>query len=82
MVTSCGAMEFRLIEYNKDLYIVLGQGYDSNFDPPEILIAVPLTDSLVRSCITNICPIVIPLNKAIEITDKNRLKAILVLYGG
>ena len=74
-------MRYRFVEYKGDIYIGIGQGYDSNFDPPEILIGIPLEHSVHRSLLMNLVETRIPLFQAIEITDKNRIKTLLVLYG-
>lgn len=76
-------MLLRFIEFSGDIYLVVGITYEMRFDPPECFVAVPLTkanQSITRALIENFS-VKIPLAYAMEITDKNRLQALLVLYG-
>lgn len=74
-------MKIRLIKFQDIIYVVIGIGYESKFDPPETYYAVPLKESIYRDLIlTNIVE-KIPISQAIEITDKNKIKALLVLFG-
>lgn len=73
-------MKIRIIEWLGDLYLVVGFGYDSHCDPPDVLHAVPLEDTLIRSILVYKDFIKIPLSEAIEITDEKRIRAILVLF--
>lgn len=74
-------MKIRLIKFNDIIYVVVGIGYESKFDPPETYYAVPLQESLYRDLIMSHVAVKIPMSQAIEITDKNKIKALLVLFG-
>lgn len=74
-------MKYRIVEYLTDLYIVIGIGYNSKYDPPEVFYVVPLKNTLFKSVVLNLDTIEIPLSEIKEITDKKKLKAIWVLYG-
>lgn len=74
-------MKLRLIKFRDVIYVVLGIGYESKFDPPETYYAVPLKESIYRDIILSTLVEKIPVSQAIEITDKNKVKAILVLFG-
>lgn len=74
-------MSFRLILWNDSYFIVTGIGYDLICDPPDVFYAVPLNGTLARSVLTNLHPIKIPFTEAVEITDKNEISSILILYG-
>lgn len=74
-------MKFRVIEWQGELYIVVGLGYDEYSDPPDVFYAVPLEYSLIRSLLVSSYTVIIPISEAIEITDQNRIKAIWILYG-
>lgn len=76
-------MKFRFIEYKQDIYIVIGIGYDQFQECPEYFLCIPLTKqrlslfgTVLLSSTTKI-----PIDQAIEITSKNKLLALLVLYG-
>ena len=75
-------MKMTFIEYRGDIYIVVGIGHIStNIISPEFFEVVPLVDhSLVRSSL-QLSTLYVPFSEAIEITDKNRLIALMVLYG-
>lgn len=73
-------MNIRLVEWHSAIYIVIGIGYESFSDPPDVYHAIPLTNSIMKDIILNRNVISIPLSEAIEITDKNRVNAILVLF--
>lgn len=76
-------MDFRFVEWRGELYIVLGIGYDSRIDPPDVFTAVPFDGhSLYRSVINMPGIVKIPFTEAIEITDEKRLRAIWILFGG
>jgi hypothetical protein len=76
-------MHFRFIEWNKDIYVVLGIGYDQRMDPPDVFICVPLENqSIYRTVLTHPGLIKIPIAEAIEITEEKRIRAIWTLYGG
>lgn len=74
-------MKIRLIKFRDVLYVVIGIGYESKFDPPETYYAVPLKESIYRELILANIVEKIPVSQAIEITDKNKVKALLVLFG-
>ena len=74
-------MKYRVVEWQAEIYIVLGIGTDSQFDPPDCYYAVPLKYSIFRSIILNKDLVKIPFSEAIEITDENKIRAILILYG-
>lgn len=76
-------MLLRFIEFSGDIYLVVGVTYEMRFDPPECFVAVPITKAttnITRALIENYS-VKIPLAYAMEITDKKRLNALLVLYG-
>lgn len=74
-------MKIRLVKFQGTIFIVIGIGYESKFDPPETYYAVPLKESLYRDLIMTHLVTKIPVSQAIEITDKNKIKALLVLFG-
>ena len=73
-------MNLRFIEWNNSIYIVIGIGYDSKCDPPDVYHAIPLTTSIVKDVILNENLTIVPVSEAIEITDKNKINAIYILY--
>lgn len=74
-------MKIRLIKFRDVLYVVIGIGYESKFDPPETYYAVPLKESIYRDLILANIVEKIPVSQAIEITDKNKVKTLLILFG-
>ena len=72
-------MKLRFIEHLGNIYIVVGMGHafsELYFE------ALPIQDhNLVRSALNCQHTLIIPFSEAIEITDKNRLTALMVLYG-
>lgn len=75
-------MDFRFIEWRGELYIVLGIGYDSRIDPPDVFTAVPFDGRSLYQSVLNMPGIVkIPFTEAVEITDEKRLRAIWILFG-
>lgn len=75
-------MDYTFIEWRGEIYIVLGIGYDTRIDPPDVFFGVPLQDkSILRSLINNPGVVKIPISEAIEITDENRINAIWILFG-
>ena len=76
-------MKFRFIEYQGDLYVVLGITYDKMQECPDCFVAAPVDkkNSTLFKAALELYTINIPFSQAIEITNKNRLKAIMVLYG-
>lgn len=76
-------MDFRFVEWRGELYIVLGIGYDSRIDPPDVFTAVPFNGRSLYMSVLNAPGIVkIPFTEAVEITDEKRLRAIWILFGG
>jgi hypothetical protein len=76
-------MKYRFIEYEKTLYLVLGMGYDRSLECPEYFVCAPLDKdsmSLFRTSLI-LHTVNISLDKATEITSKNKLLALRVLYG-
>lgn len=76
-------MEFRFIEYRKEIYLVVGFGYDFTHIDDMCFVAVLLdksTKSLTRACLS-LNTVKIPMSRATEITDKKRLMILMVLYG-
>jgi hypothetical protein len=75
-------MKLTFIEYKGNIYIVVGIGYCSgNPKSPEFFEVVPLVDhNLIKSSF-GLSTLHVPFSEAIEITDKNRLIALMVLYG-
>ncbi len=75
-------MDYRFVEWRGEIYIVLGIGYDTRIDPPDVFHAVPLENrSIISSLLHNPGIVKIPFTEAIEITDKNRIFAIWTLFG-
>lgn len=76
-------MKMRFIEYEGDIYVVIGITYDSTKAYPECFVAVPLKDaekSPTRAMLS-LYTLTIPFIEAKEICDKNRLISLMVLYG-
>ncbi len=73
-------MTYRLIEWQGDIYIVLGISYNAKYDPPDVFYAVPIEESLFESVMLQSIRI-IPFSESIEITDEARIRAIWILYG-
>ena len=74
-------MKVRLVEWQEDIYLVLGIGYDQYSDPPDVYLAIPLKDTIIRSLLINPDLIKIPFSEALEITDEKKVKTILILFG-
>jgi hypothetical protein len=74
-------MKFKFIECYGNLFIVIGIGYNSKFDPPDVVYCVPLEINIKQALLTNIAYLEIPLAQVVEITDKKRINAIWILYG-
>lgn len=74
-------MKIRLIKFHDTIFIVIGIGYEAKFDPPETYYAVPLESSIYKDLIYSNFITKIPVSQAIEITDINKIKALLVLFG-
>lgn len=74
-------MKVRLVEWQEDIYLVLGIGYDQLADPPDVYLAIPLKDTIIRSLLINPDLIKIPFSEAVEITDEKKVKTIFILFG-
>lgn len=74
-------MKFRFIEFEGDIYLVVGIGYDGTYDPPDIFYAVLLEHSITRSLLFYRNSRKIPFSEATEIEDKNKIELIRVLFG-
>lgn len=76
-------MKIRFIEYQNDIYVVIGITYDSKLTYPECFVAVPLTEARksIYKCALSLHTLNIPFVEAEEVTDKNRLISLMVLYG-
>ena len=75
-------MGHKFIKWCNHYYIVTGIGVSHEyFDPPDVYYAVPLNGTVIKSLISCSTPYKIPFSEAIEITDKNEIKSILILYG-
>lgn len=76
-------MYLRFIEFLGDIYVVVGFSYERRFDPPECFVAIPLSlcksTSITRDLIAN-DSVIIPISCAEEITDKQRLITLMLLY--
>jgi hypothetical protein len=60
--------------------IVVGFSYNTRYDPPECFVTVPLKDAITRSLL-EIQEIEVPISDAVEITDPEVVRTILLLYG-
>lgn len=76
-------MKIRFIEYQNDIYIVLGITYDSRFTYPDCFVVVPLDkhNPSIFKTIFDSHTLLVPFIEAKEITDKNRIISLMVLYG-
>lgn len=76
-------MNLRFIEYRGDIYVVIGITYDCRYRNPECFTAVPIDNfnKSVFKAALSLYTLNIPFAEAIEITDKNRLLSLMVLYG-
>jgi hypothetical protein len=76
-------MKFRFIEYQSDIYIVVGIGYNELSECKEYFECIPLRKHRLNlfELILDRHTINIEIDKAKEITDKKRLLTLLVLYG-
>ena len=75
-------MKFRFIKYLKEFYVVVGIAYDTSQEYPDCYVVVPLdkTVNLFRAVLQK-DTINVPFVLAEEVTDKNELITLLVLYG-
>lgn len=75
-------MKFRFIEFEQELYLVVGITYDQKVTS-ECFVAVHIKD--IRPSIYALSLSIhtrnIPFSEATEITDKKTLAALMVLYG-
>jgi hypothetical protein len=74
-------VNIRFIKFQDIYFVVVGIGYESKFNPPETYYAIPVRESLYRDLVLAHVVVKIPMSQAIEITDKNKVKALLVLFG-
>ena len=77
-------MKLRFIEYEQGIYIVLGITYDPMLNSSECFVAVPINEinSSIGRAILDINTVKISISEANEITDKNTLVALMVLFYG
>lgn len=75
------AMNLRFIEHYKEIYVVVGQGYERLLDPPDIFYCIKLEPNIIRAIINNQNVIKIPISEAMEITDIGRIRTLWILYG-
>lgn len=73
-------MKLRFIEWRGAIYIVMGIGHNSEFDPPETYYTIPLSTPMIQKIITAENLVKIPMSEAIEITDKQRIKVLYILF--
>lgn len=75
-------MKFRFIEFEQETYLVVGITYDYTIKS-ECFVAVHVKDinPSIRSISLNAFTRNIPLLDAVEIVDKNKIAALMVLYG-
>lgn len=77
-------MNLRFVEYENEIYIVLGITYDARYSSPECFTIIPLDKydkSVYKAVLIGKSSITVPTYKVKEITDKNRLIALMLLYG-
>ncbi len=76
-------MKLRFIQFQEEVFVVVGQTYNRNFHPPECFIAVHVSlckgRTITRELITN-DSVVIPVAYSEEIVDKARLMTLMLLY--
>lgn len=76
-------MKLRFIEFAGDIYVVVGHTYNQHYDPPECYVAVHLSlcvnTSITRDLLINES-VTIPMAYAEEITDKQRILTLMLLY--
>lgn len=75
-------MKFRFIKYLEDFYVVVGITHDILQEYPDCYVVVPLdkTVNLFRAILQK-DTMNVPFVLAEEVTDKNELITLLVLYG-
>lgn len=81
-------MKLRFIEFNNEIYIVVGIGYNNSYPNPEgttklSFVAVPLLPGHrnIYTALLEAYSVTIPFEEATEITDKKRISSLMVLYG-
>lgn len=76
-------MHLRFIDFSGDIYVVVGHTFEKRYDPPECFVAIPLSlcknKSITRDLIER-DSVTIPIAYAEEITDKNRLITLILLF--
>lgn len=76
-------MKLRFVQFQEEVFVVVGMTYNKNFDPPECFTAIHVSlckgKSITRELITNES-VVIPVAYSEEITDKARLMTLMLLY--
>lgn len=74
-------MRYRFIEYEGNIYVVVGIGYGPDGIDPYYFMGSLLNRSGIISASLEPHTIAIPFDEAIEITSKIRLLALRILYG-
>lgn len=76
-------MDLRFIEFRGDIYVVVGQTHVRHYDPPEAFVAIPLSLCRNRTITRDLIEhdsITIPMAYAEEISDKQRVRTLMLLY--
>lgn len=76
-------MDLRFIEFMGDIYVVVGHTFERRFDPPEVFVAVPISLCRNRTITRDLIErdsVNIPMAYAEEITDKDRIITLMLLY--
>lgn len=76
-------MELRFIEFMGDIYVVVGHTYERRYDPPDAFVAVPLSLCRNRTITRDLIErdsVTIPMAYAEEITERNRILTLMLLY--
>ena len=76
-------MKLRFIEFDEEIYVVVGHSYENHYDPPECFVAIPLSLCRNRSITRDLLDkdsVVIPISYAQEITDKDRIMILMLLF--
>ena len=74
-------MKLRFVEYDGGLYVVVGFTYDTAYEPAECYVAAPLKESIFKSSVIGMETVKIPIDWGKEISDKEQIRTIMVLYG-
>lgn len=76
-------MKLRFIQFQEEIFVVVGHTYNRNFNPPDCYIAVHVSlckgRTITRDLITN-DSVVIPCAYSDEIIDKNTITILNLLY--